>query len=564
MSVPLYKYPCLTPSATGDLLLLGISPANEGTLNIHKIDVSNINSPLTYPYATQTNTLEWTSTAPTACFPYPGNVASVAFFAQFGPLTRFANVRGAGNIEGAINFPNTAFQSPKLFSFVASTGTFDFFHAYSNKTFATTGSAWTGARFNGTDSLYSFQSYFTTQVPAGPPMISMGTFTPGGTSGYNIFFDSLGAGSIYNTVASTQPVVLNLNTNLLTLARGQDVDMGGVKLSEEAIPVTMNSNGYLLDKASDGTTVVYFINPSQSAKLKAISTTSDVPVFSTVQSATAVGSKIVVYGVSNSSSVFFNSFDTSAGTWTGPNLIKPAKPPGNGGGDGESKGSSTAAIVGGIVGAVSPTQQVYPLPQQHQQQQQQQQQQGAYHQQQQQPTYDPHQGQLPPTSHYQMPQPNPAIYQQQHFDPNLSQQQQHYDPTLPQQNQQQPTYTYTPPTFIPQEQQQQQHLSTAPIIFQPHSPSGSSPVYTQAMYSPSTNASEYPQTPVTPASQAAYPTSEYQHQHQHQHDKSQAVPPIPVPSNPQYVGPEVMATTTAASRPANPQYVPQVGNEYTQ
>ncbi|KAF9131196.1 hypothetical protein BGW39_002102 [Mortierella sp. 14UC] len=593
MSVPLYTYPCITPSATGDLLLLGISSTNEGTLIIHKVDVSNINTPLTTPYATQTNTLEWTSKAPTACFPYPANAPSVAFFAQFGPLTRFANIRGANSIEGAINFPATAFQSPKQFSFVGSTSPFNFFHAYTNKTFSTTGSAWTGARFNATNSLYSFQSYFSTQVPTGLPMLSLGTFTPGSTSGYNIFFDSYGTGTIYTTTLNTQPVVVTIDTDLVTLAKGQDVDMGGVKLSESAIPVTMNNVGYILDKAPDGSTVVYSINPSQSAKLRVISSSSDVPAFSTVQSATAVGSKLVVYGVSNYSSVFFNSFDTSSGTWTGPNLIKAANPSGS--------GSNMGAIIGGIVGglvvialiaffiirkrrnggksaavpapttsyqdpgkfgnaaappppATPPTQQVYTLPQQQQQQ-------GAYHQHQQ-PAYDPHQGHLPPTSHYQMPQPNPAIYQQQQpYDPNLSQQQ-HYDPNLIQQQQQ--PYAYTPPIFVPQEQQQQQHLPTTPVIFQPQSTSGSSPTYTQAMYSPSntvTIASEHPQTPVTPSSQTTHLMSEYQHLPQQQlYNKLQAVPPMPVPSNPQYIGP--VAATTMVNPPSNPQYVPQSGNEY--
>ncbi|KAF9911641.1 hypothetical protein EC991_002759 [Linnemannia zychae] len=604
MSVPLYTYPCITPSATGDLLLLGISPANEGTLNIHKIDVSNINTPVATPYASQTNTLEWTSSAPTACFPYPGSSPSVAFFAQFGPLTRFANIRGANSIEGAINFPSTAFQSPKQFSFVGSTGSFDFFHVYTNKTFATTGSAWLGARFNATNSLYSFQSYYTTQIPAGLPMLSLGTYTPGSTAGYNIFFDNYGAGTIYTTSLNTQPVLATLDINLVTLAKGQDVDMGGVKLSKSAIPVTMNNIGYILDKATDGSTVVYSINPSQSAKLRAISASSDVPAFSTVQSATAVGSKIVVYGVSNSSSVFFNSFDTSAGTWTGPNLIKTVNPPTGNGGSGGG-GSNTGAIIGGIVGGivvialiaffvirkrrnggkpvtvpapttnyqdpgkfgndavplgVPPTQQVYPLPQ-HQQQQQQE----VYHQQyqHQQPVYDPHQGQLPPTSHYQMPQPNPAIYQQQQqYDPNLSQQQ-HYDPNLIQQQQQ--PYTYTPPTFVPQDQQQQ-HQATTPVIFQPQSTSGSSPTYTQAAYSPSntvTNASEYPQTPVTSSSQVPLQTSEYQPlPQQQQYSMSQITHTVsaPVPSNPQYIEP--LATTTSVNPPSNPQFIPQSGNEY--
>ncbi|KAF9904946.1 hypothetical protein EC991_002186 [Linnemannia zychae] len=413
----LYRSP--RAGTTGDLLLLGISPANEGTLNIHKIDISNINNPLAKPYATQTSTSEWISSAPTAGFPYPGSSSSVALFVQFGLLTRFVNIHGASSIETASYFFSIAFLSPKQFSFVGSADSFDFFYVYTNTTSQTTSSAWTGVRINATNSLSSRRSYATTQVSPEFPMLSLGTYTPGSISGYTICFDNYGAGTIYTTTLSTRPVSVSIVLN------PQYVDMGGVKLSKSAIP--------------------------SSAKLRAISASSDVPAFSTVQSATVVGSKIIVYGVSSYNSVFFNSFDTSAGTWTGPNLIKTANPPTSNGGSGGG-GSNTGAIIGGIAGGivvialiaffvirkrrnggkpvtvpapttkyqdpgkfennvvpldVPPTQQVSPLPQ-HQQQKQE-----VYDQQyqQQQPAYYPHQGQLPRTYHYQMQQPNPTIYQ---------------------------------------------------------------------------------------------------------------------------------------------------------
>ncbi|KAF9156963.1 hypothetical protein BG015_009336 [Linnemannia schmuckeri] len=581
MSVPLYTYPCLTSTASGDILLLGISPAAEGTLNVHKLDLSNLDSPVATLYATQTFTEEWTSKGPTACFPYSGNAASIAFFAQFGSLSRFTNVRATSSIEPPIYYREVAFVSPKLFSFAGASGNFDFFHVYTNKTFPGTGSSWSGARFNATDSLYSFHSYFTSQYPSALPSVSVGTFSPGGTSGYSIVFDKAGAGMIFSTQLNQNSVLGDPNGSLITLAKTQDVDMSGIKLTDAAIPVTMNNVGYFLDKASDGTTIVYSINPSQSPKLQALSITSDVPIFSTVQSAAAVGSKIVIYSTSNTSAVFFNSLDTSAGTWTGPNLIRAAKPPGNNGG-GDDGGSKVplGAIIGGVVGglvvialivffvtrkrcngykpaAVSPptnntyqdpsklenattpptappTQQVYPNEQQQQ----------AYYQHQNQHQH------LPPTSHYHMSQHNPTVYHTQ-------------------QQQQQP-YTYTPPTLFSQEQ----HLTAAPIIFQPQSTSGSSPTYTQAAYSPSTTAvSEYPQTPVTPTSQVAYSTPESQHLQTLHH-----VPPVPFipnkPSNPQYFAPELTSTAISETMepevksvvqpPSNPQFVPQSGSDYAQ
>ncbi|KAG0291203.1 hypothetical protein BGZ96_005396 [Linnemannia gamsii] len=544
----------------GDLLLLGVSSAAEGTLNIHKLDLSNINSPVATFFSGQNFTTEWTSKSPTACFPYSGNAASIAFFAQFGPLSRFTNVKVNGAIEPPIYYNDVAFVSPRLFSYAGANGNFDYFHVYTNKTFPTTGSSWSGARFNATDSLYSFHS---------------------------TIFDQAGAGTIFSTQLNPNSVLGDPNGSLITLAKTQNVDMSGIKLTDAAIPVTMSNVGYILDKASDGTMVIYSINPSQSPKLQALSVTSDLPAFSIVKSATAVGSKIVIYSTSNTSTVFFNSFDTSAGTWTGPNLIKaaklPAPPSGNDGGDagGDSK-TPLGAIIGGVVGGlvvialiaflvvrrrrsgykpaavspptndnyqdpsklgtvttpptVPPTQQVY-----FDQQQQQ-----AYYQQQQMLQHQP-------TSHYQIQQPNPTIYQNQ-------------------QQQQQP-YTYTPPTLFSQEQ----HLTTSPIIFQPQSTSGSSPIYTQATYSPSaTGASDYPQTPVTPVSQAAYITPDFQNQQTHHH--SNPVPHIPLlpnkPSNPQYVTHDLTSTAMSETMepelisvvqpPSNPQFVPQSGSQYAQ
>ncbi|KAF9140251.1 hypothetical protein BGX30_006787 [Mortierella sp. GBA39] len=567
MSVPLYTYPCLTSTASGDLLLLGISSAAEGTLNVHKLDLSNLNSPVATLYATQSFPTDWTSKSPTACFPYSGNPASIAFFAQFGSLSRFTNIRANGNIEPPIYYNDVAFVSPKLFSFAGTNGNFDFFHVYTNSTYSGTGSSWSGTRFNATDSLYSFHSYYTSQYPSALPSVTVGTFSPGGLAGYSVVFDKAGAGTIFSTQLNTNSVLGDPNGSLITLAKAQDVDMSGIKLTDAAIPVTMSNVGYLLDKASDGTTVIYSINPSQSPKLQALSITSDVPAFSTVQSAAVVGSKIIIYSTFNASTVFINSFDTTGGTWTGPNLIKAAKPPSptsssnNGADDNGGTKTPLGAIIGGVVGglvvialiaffvvrkrrngykptAVSPPtnsdyqdpgkiedattpalplmQQVYPSQQQQQ----------AYYQQQSQ--------HLLPTSHHQMPQSNPSVYHNQ---------------------QQQQPFTYTPPTLFSQEQ----HLTTAPIIFQPQSTSGSSPTYSQATYSSSDQLSN-PQyvghdLTSTTVSETMEPGL-----------TSVASPP----SNPQYVGHDLTSTTmepglmNVAPPPSNPQFVPQYESDHAQ
>ncbi|KAF9550519.1 hypothetical protein EC957_000193 [Mortierella hygrophila] len=547
MSVPLYTYPCLTSTASGDLLLLGISSAAEGTLNAHKLDLSNLSSPVATLYATQSFPTDWTSKSPTACFPYSGNTASIAFFAQFGSLSRFTNIRANGNIEPPIYYRDVAFVSPKLFSFAGTKDYFDFFHVYTNNTYSGTGSSWSGTRFNATDSLYSFHSYYTSQYPSALPRVTVGTFSPGGLAGYSVVFDKAGSGTIFSTQLNTNSVLGDANGSLITLAKAQDVDMNGIKLTDAAIPVTMSNVGYLLDKASDGTTVIYSINPSQSPKLQALSITSDVPTFSTVQSAAVVGSKIITYSTFNASTVFINSFDTTGGIWTGPNLIKAAKPPSptsssnNGGDDDGGTKTPLGAIIGGVVGGLVVIALIV-----------------FFVVRKRRNGYKPAAVSPPTSSDYQDPgkiedsTTHSALPLMQQVYPDQQQQQAYY--------QQQQPYTYTPPTLFSQEQ----HPTTAPIIFQPQSTSGSSPTYTKAAYS-SSNQPSNPQSTSGSSptdTQAAYSSSNQPSNPQSTSGSSPTDTPAAYyssnqPSNPQSTSGSIptyiQAAYTSSNQPSNPQ-----------
>ena len=58
-------------------------------------------------------------------------------------------------------------------------------------------------------------------------------------------FDNNGGGVIYTVLSSA---TLLLTDHFLSLSNPQPVDMGGIKLTTNAITATMNSVGYILDK----------------------------------------------------------------------------------------------------------------------------------------------------------------------------------------------------------------------------------------------------------------------------------------------------------------------------
>lgn len=80
------------------------------------------------------------------------------------------------------------------------------------------------------------------------PSVSVGTFSPGGISGYSTIFDMSGAGTIFSAQLNPDSVLGNPMGSLITLAKTQNVDMSGIKLTDAAIPVTMSNVGYILDK----------------------------------------------------------------------------------------------------------------------------------------------------------------------------------------------------------------------------------------------------------------------------------------------------------------------------
>ncbi|KAF8983840.1 hypothetical protein BGZ52_000248 [Haplosporangium bisporale] len=528
VSVPAYANACIAPSRSGSAVyLVGVPASQEGRLEAYSINLANINTPTATFLGNQTDSTAWSSTAAKACIPYPGNTAnanSPFLLQQFGAKSFLTNVYTNGTMEPWSYFNQTGYVSPKLFSLTGAVGGFDWIVAVANRTSFTTNSPWNALRLNCTGpSLEANLDYVLTTYPTGNPLVSVGTYVAASNTpvqGYHVVFDAAGGGVIYQTLnsASTQT-----GDRIMTLSNPVDVDMGGIKLTTNVIPVTMVGVAYLLDQASDGSTVLYTITPSASNKLTRVPLTGNVPPFSSSMVATSMNANIVLYGSSSSSgpSAVFNIFDTVSKGWNGPGLVVPPPPPtsvsnpspsttskpsGDNSGSG-SKSSSTGGIIGGVVAAVvviavaafllvrhrrKKNQTPPPAPNKEEGIPQQQ----NYQPQQQQ--YNAHQ------SYYGAPgkdfqtspvqaQANPAIFQAQNqhgYDPNQS-------------------YTYTPPTLSAVSQHGQ------PQIFRPQSEINSQGGYSQAGY-PASSGAVSPQTPYTPSTVVASPQYSHQNQAQYQ------------------------------------------------
>ncbi|KAG0312715.1 hypothetical protein BGZ99_009310 [Dissophora globulifera] len=534
-AIPSYSTPCLAPDATGtNVYLVGVPASSEGRLEVTLVNLANLNSPTGTLIGTQTAVSFWSSSAQKTCFPYGGNQASTnnpVFVAQFGPQSYFTNAYPNGTIDLPANFPSVGLVSNKLFSLSGAVGGLNWVTALSNATAADTNSPWTGLRFNATSIVSSSRDFVLTNYPTSNPLLSVGTYVASSNTpaqGYHIVFDSPNHGSLYTTLDSAAPIVSSVD-RILSLSSPQSVDMSGIVLTSNAFSLTMAGVGYILDMASDGTTVLYSINPSKATKLQAVAVAGNVPPFATTMAAASVGNKIVTYSTSNNGAVAFNSFDTVALGWSGAGLVKPTAPPPSGSntdGSGSSK-HSVGGIVGGVVAGVVvialivflfirhrrkstktvevhtavPAQPVHsdqgkvpntiavPLMEQNyvlQQQQQAMVQNDQYQYQQQ--AYNPHHSYIPQQHDVYSAQPMSPIPVEHATSPVI------FQPQMAGQE----AYNYTPPTFIPQPQEDQ------PKIFQPHGGSEASPQlhYAQEGYvMPPTS------TPLAPASQSYTPTA---------------------------------------------------------
>ncbi|KAG0215026.1 hypothetical protein BGX33_001586 [Mortierella sp. NVP41] len=118
----------------------------------------------------------------------------------------------------------------------------------------------------------------------------------------------------------------------------------------------MGITGFILDKANDGTVVVYSITPSTSFALKTVINKGASPLFLISMAATALNQHIVTYSYPDGGDAYFNSFDTTTGTWSGPKLTlqqSPTPTPTSTSSPGSEPKSSLGTIIGGAIGGLA-------------------------------------------------------------------------------------------------------------------------------------------------------------------------------------------------------------------
>ncbi|KAG0074459.1 hypothetical protein BGZ90_010749 [Linnemannia elongata] len=149
-----------------------------------------------------------------------------------------------------------------------------------------------------------------------------GSFNASTTQGYTTVFDKNGGGQIQSTAGNLQAAV-GTNVPVVSLDPPMAVNMNGIRLTADAIPVTMENVGYILDKATNGSTTIYSINPSQSNVLSTVYVSGPSLPFSNILAASGLNSGILTYS-SNGTVASFNVFDVSKGTWSGNGLLPAA------------------------------------------------------------------------------------------------------------------------------------------------------------------------------------------------------------------------------------------------
>ncbi|KAF9550563.1 hypothetical protein EC957_000237 [Mortierella hygrophila] len=362
MSIPTYSNPCLAPASNTSIYLIGVSDTTQGRLEVNTIDLSNISSPRLTSTIINFNPYQWSNTAPKLCSHYPGYQApknaldtqGAIHIQQFGMgWTNDANMYPAnGRFDPPSGYEDVAYVNPKFFATVGNAGVSGFVLAMTNTT-----DYWAGVRSNATDSSSNIYDFDLQVYPNFRPFLAVGVYTSAAKApahGNAIVFDTAQSGTIYTATGYDTPDT-QVKGRTLILSVPQLVSMKNVVLTNDAIPITSSSGAYILDKAPNSTTAIYYINPSQSTVLQQVAVSGQAPVFITSMVATATSTQIVLYSLQTGGPKF-SVFDLATKTWTSSNGISPtgdgSLTPGNGGFYASGSKAPLGAIVGGVIGGL--------------------------------------------------------------------------------------------------------------------------------------------------------------------------------------------------------------------
>ncbi|KAF9164479.1 hypothetical protein DFQ26_001413 [Actinomortierella ambigua] len=219
------------------------------------------------------------------------------------------------------------------------------------------GSSWASFVNEGTNNPWYNEDLRT--FPPEDAELSIGTFTltkilP--AEGHLTVFNATGSkGWTYHTIS----LKMSNDSTLQSLSAPFAVDMSGIVLTRFALPITMGSTGYIMDKGPNDcqSTVLYSISPKQpsTSKLTPVTVKGNVPRFMPNRVGTVLDNKrlLLFGGLQEDKPISaFNIFDTTLGEWSGPNLVQPCLPQAPPPAQAPKESNNVGAIAGGIAAGV--------------------------------------------------------------------------------------------------------------------------------------------------------------------------------------------------------------------
>ncbi|KAF9323477.1 hypothetical protein BGZ91_003563 [Linnemannia elongata] len=315
--IPVYNQACIAADssrAQTSFYLAGSSQPGHLTVDYF----NNFQSPpAPNPVADQTDQLAWDTNAKKLCFTRPNQQLT-------NPLPY-----------------------PKLFAWTGKHEEHDMFVVATNITLSSKPNLWAGMRLDFINTAMNLLSLpgASNPIDSNQALLALGTygsFNASTTQGYTTVFDKNGGGQIQSTAGNLQAAV-GTNVPVVSLDPPMAVNMNGIRLTADAIPVTMENVGYILDKATNGSTTIYSINPSQSNVLSTVYVSGPSLPFSNILAASGLNSGILTYS-SNGTVASFSVFDVSKGTWSGNGLLPAAVV--------DPNSTRIGAIIGGVVGGL--------------------------------------------------------------------------------------------------------------------------------------------------------------------------------------------------------------------
>ncbi|KAG0275041.1 hypothetical protein BGZ95_009239 [Linnemannia exigua] len=326
--IPVYNQACLATDSTSSVpSFYLVGSTSPGSLEVNY--VNNPDATTVTQVASQNDQSSWSPSAAKLCYIYPfaTSVNPGIKIVQFGAGSTYMGLAQTNNlISGADSFNMTGFVSPKLFAWSGKFQDFDMFTIVTNDTDTTTlkVNMWAALRMNFRQNGPSLITYdmVNNPVDVNNAMLAVGTYggySGNASQGYTVVFDKSSRGQIFTAQGNLLADITNF-TPTVALGVPTNVITNGITLTINAIPVTMGNTAYILDRASNGSTVIYSINPSASFTLNRVYKTGDSLPFTNNMAAGALNNQILTYSV-NRSAAFFNVFDLTTHSWSGNGLV---------------------------------------------------------------------------------------------------------------------------------------------------------------------------------------------------------------------------------------------------